>query len=229
MLNYSVQAGISGDSFTEEGENESILGFNPFPGLRSFSIDDAHLFFGREGQVDEILIKLYKSRSVTIIGYSGSGKSSLMYCGLIPVLYGGFMTETGPNWKVIITRPGNSPIENLTNDSIDFLISEGRIQEEDRHIHKAIIRSVLMSGNNGLIELTKYLQTHSSDNIFFFIDQFEELFRFKDFGNEDNINQATSYVNLFLTAVAQDYIPAYVALSMRSDFIGDCASFPGLT
>jgi ABC-type transport system involved in cytochrome bd biosynthesis fused ATPase/permease subunit len=113
MLNYSVQSGTSGDSLIEEKIDESILGFNPFPGLRPFSIEDAHLFFGREGQVDEILLKLNKSRSVTVIGYSGSGKSSLMYCGLIPVLYGGFMTETGPHWKVIVTRPGNSPIENL--------------------------------------------------------------------------------------------------------------------
>jgi len=38
------------------------------------------------------------------MGYSGSGKSSLMYCGLIPVLYGGFMTQTGPFWQVITIR-----------------------------------------------------------------------------------------------------------------------------
>lgn len=229
MLNYSVQSGTLGDSLTEEKVDESILGFNPFPGLRPFSIEDTHLFFGREGQVDEILLKLNKSRSVTVIGYSGSGKSSLMYCGLIPVLYGGFMTETGPHWKVIVTRPGNSPIDNLTNDAIDFLVNEGRIAEDDRQIHKAIIGSVLRSGNNGLVELTRYLQSNSADNIFFFVDQFEELFRFKDIGNDENINEATSFVNLLLTGVAQREAPAYVALSMRSDFIGECASFPGLT
>lgn len=229
MLNYSVQTGISGDSLTEEKVGESILGFNPFPGLRPFSIEDAHLFFGREDQVDEILLKLNQSRSVTVVGYSGSGKSSLMYCGLIPVLYGGFMTETGPHWKVIVSRPGNSPIENLTNDSIEFLIREGRIEEADRQVHKAIIASVLRNGTNGLVELTKYLQSYSSDNIFFFIDQFEELFRFKDFGKEENINEATCFVNLLLTGVAQRDVPTYIALSMRSDFIGECASFPGLT
>jgi WD40 repeat protein len=229
MLNYSVKSGVTGDSLTDDKVDEPILGFNPFPGLRPFSIEDAHLFFGREGQVDEILLKLYKSRSVAVIGYSGSGKSSLMYCGLIPVLYGGFMTETGPHWKVIVTRPGNSPIDNLTNDSINFLINEGRISEEDRQIHKAIIGSVLRSGNQGLVELTKYLQSNTSDNLFFFVDQFEELFRFREIGNDDNINEATSYVNLLLTGIAQRAVPAYVALSMRSDFIGECASFPGLT
>ena len=154
MLDYSVQIGEVNDSNTDEKFGESILqGFNPFPGLRPFSIHDSHLFFGREGQVDDILRKLHKNRSVAIVGYSGSGKSSLMYCGLIPMLYGGFATETGSQWKVIITRPGNSPIENLANDAIDFLISDGRIQKEDKPIHKAIIKSVLQNGTNGLLEL----------------------------------------------------------------------------
>ncbi len=229
MLNYSVQVGATNDLTSDEQSDVSTFGFNPFPGLRPFSIDDAHLFFGREGQVDEILQKLYYNRSVAVIGYSGSGKSSLMYCGLIPELYGGFMTETGSHWKVIITRPGNSPIDNITNDSIDFLIKEGRIQEEDRGIHKAIIKSILRNGNNGLIELTKYLQSDQAENIFFFIDQFEELFRFKESGDEENINEASCFVNLIVTTVSQKAVPAFVAFSMRSDFIGECASFPGLT
>ncbi len=229
MLNYSVQVSASTDSISDEQFDESVIGFNPFPGLRTFSIDDAHLFFGREGQVDEILQKLCANRSVSVIGYSGSGKSSLMYCGLIPVLYGGFMTETGPHWKVIITRPGNSPIENLTNDTIDFLSREGRILNEDKQIRKAIISSVLRSGTNGLLELTKYLQSNHDENIFFFIDQFEELFRFRESGGDETLNEATNYVNLLLTAVAQRKVPAFIALSMRSDFIGECASFPGFT
>src|SRR5436190_1232921 len=85
---------------------------NPFPGLRPFSLDECHLFFGREGQVDEILVKLSENRFVTVMGYSGSGKSSLMYCGLVPVLYGGFMMQTGPHWSAIISRPGSSPLNN---------------------------------------------------------------------------------------------------------------------
>ncbi|MBT1712464.1 hypothetical protein KK062_29790, partial [Fulvivirgaceae bacterium PWU5] len=51
---------------------------NPFPGLRPFSLEDCHLFFGREGQINEILQQLAQNRFVTVMGYSGSGKSSLM-------------------------------------------------------------------------------------------------------------------------------------------------------
>jgi ABC-type sugar transport system ATPase subunit len=71
---------------------------NPFPGLRPFKTDEAYLFFGREGQIDEVLGKMEKHRFVSILGTSGSGKSSFMYCGLIPSLHGGFMTEAGSNW-----------------------------------------------------------------------------------------------------------------------------------
>ncbi|MFP4025388.1 MAG: hypothetical protein ACLFVR_12765, partial [Thiohalospira sp.] len=87
--------------------------FNPFPGLRPFKIEESHLFFGREGQSEEILGKLSENKFVAVIGASGSGKSSLIYCGLIPTLHGGFIGEISSQWEIIKARPGNSPIENL--------------------------------------------------------------------------------------------------------------------
>src|SRR5213595_2471225 len=86
---------------------------NPFPGLRPFKIEESHLFFGREGQSDEVLLKLSKNRFVGVIGPSGSGKSSFIYCGVLPILYGGFLTDASPNWEVIVTRPGAGPVDNL--------------------------------------------------------------------------------------------------------------------
>jgi len=227
MLNYSVQVG----EFAEELPEDPItvgIGANPFPGLRPFSLDECHLFFGREGQVDEILIKLAKNRSVTVMGYSGSGKSSLMYCGLVPVLYGGFMTNTSPFWQVIPARPGNSPITNLASSVVDQLLRLNRIEEKDKNIHKAIIHSILKSGSDGLVEVSKYLQTQDGENVFFLIDQFEELFRYRELNNE-YADEAAAYVSLLLTAVHQREIPIYLSVNMRSDFIGECSVFPGLT
>src|SRR5258706_4041281 len=93
--------------------DEKIETANPFPGLRPFKIDESHLFFGREGQSDEVLLKLSKNRFVGVIGPSGSGKSSFIYCGVLPILYGGFLTDASPNWEVIVTRPGAGPVDNL--------------------------------------------------------------------------------------------------------------------
>ena len=39
---------------------------------------------------------------------------------------------------------------------------------------------------------------------------------------------ATAFVNLLLEAKEQTTYPIYVVLTMRSDFLGDCAQFPGL-
>lgn len=229
MLNYSVQVGEFQNEAPGPQETEGGFGFNPFPGLRPFSIDESHLYFGREGQVDEILVKLSQHRSVTVMGFSGSGKSSLMHCGLVPVLYGGFMTQTGPYWHIISARPGTSPMANLTNAIVNYQIRHNLIDEADRDIHKAIINSVLRSGPDGLVEISKYLQSASSENVFFLIDQFEELFRYDESGGDQHSNDATAYVNLILNAVHQTKVPVYVALNMRSDFIGDCSTFTGLT
>src|ERR1044071_2555004 len=93
-------------------DQEKLL-FNPFPGLRSFDTGENYLFFGRDGQSDEVLTKLRNSRFVAVVGTSGSGKSSLVRAGLLPALYSGHMTNAGSSWRIAIFRPGNSPISNL--------------------------------------------------------------------------------------------------------------------
>ncbi len=229
MLNSPVRVGAMDESDPESILSENRIGINPFPGLRPFTMEECYLFFGREAPVDDILLKLSKHRSIAVMGYSGSGKSSLMVCGVLPVLYGSFMTQTGPFWSVATSRPGNSPITNLTESVLEILIQSKRIEEADRHIHRAIINSVLRSGPDGLVEIARYIQKDESENIFFLFDQFEELFRYSDSGSEEAANEATAYVNLILTAVAQKKVPVYIALNMRADFIGDCAVFHGLS
>ena len=206
-------------------------GDNPFPGLRPFSTEDSHLFFGREGQIDDLLVKISKNRFVAVMGYSGSGKSSLMLCGLIPVLYAGFIAaDSGSQWNIITTRPGSSPISSLTDSITEFMVKTERIEEKDADIYKAIVNSVLRSGSDGLIEISRFLHRGEGENTFFLVDQFEEIFRYSDHGQSDEaLNDAQLYVNLILTAVNQQAVPAYVALTMRSDFIGECSVFSGLT
>lgn len=229
MLRQPVQSGDYGKGTTDLQVDIQISAGNPFPGLRPFSLDESHLFFGREGQADEILVKLAQNRFVTVLGYSGSGKSSLMYCGLVPVLYGGFMTQTGPDWSVVITRPGTSPISNLAESIVEYMVQTNRVQAVDKDIHKAIISSVLRSSPFGLVEVGKYLQRTQGENIFFLVDQFEELFRYRDNYGAPAHDESSLYVNLFLTAIDQVDVPIFSALTMRSDFIGNCSVFPALT
>ncbi|MFW5761878.1 MAG: eIF2A-related protein [Cyclobacteriaceae bacterium] len=201
---------------------------NPFPGLRAFNFEESHLFFGREGHCDEILLKLHKHHFVSIIGTSGSGKSSLMYCGLLPILYGGFMTKAGSRWKVFTSRPGLEPINNLARE----LFINGRDKESlpDQEIIEgtAAINSILRSNHHGLLDVIKHRVKSENQNILILIDQFEELFRLyaEDVKHAPEI---LTFVNLLTEAVNHREVPVYVVITMRSDFVGESAKFPQLT
>ncbi len=64
-------------------------------------------------------------------------------------------------------------------------------------------------------------------NLLVVVDQFEELFRFRQQG-VDSEETAAAFVNLLLTASEQTECPIYVTITMRSDYLGDCSEIPGL-
>ena len=209
--------------------SEKVTVDNPFPGLRPFKIEESHLFFGREGQSDEVLLKLSKHRFVGVIGPSGSGKSSFIYCGVLPILYGGFLTDTSPNWEVVVTRPGAGPIDNLAESIIAKDSAYLASDDEDKKIKKTIITTLLRSSSLGLVEAVLQSRRSQDKNYLILVDQFEELFRFKDSEDTGSVNETLAFVNLLIEAMNYADVPIYVAITMRSDFIGDCAQFPDLT
>lgn len=230
MQNHDLNIESKEANFELLTSAQKLRNSNPFPGLRSFTVDESHLFFGREGQVDEVIEKLIKNKVVTVLGVSGSGKSSLIHCGVKPVLYGGFMTEMGREWSVVPTRPGNDPIDNIAQSFLEKNPSYSLYTEEENLVNKTIISSILRSGSNGLVELAKQFMRETGSVLMLYIDQFEELFRYK---NDETVavsqNEASAYVNLILEAVAQSKVPIYITITLRSDFLGNCSIFPGLT
>lgn len=208
--------------------NKNTAIVNPFPGLRSFSAEESHLFFGREGQSEIVLEYLAKNRFAAVTGASGSGKSSLIYCGLIPVLYGGFIVKAGSEWRIMATRPGNSPVENL---AAVLAKNEGEEKySEDGHIKNHILNTVLRRSSFGLVDAVKQMKIPQNENILLIIDQFEELFRYKESRKDSTtVNETEAYIKLLVNAVKQRELPIYIVLTMRSDFIGDCSQFLELT
>ncbi len=209
--------------------DQKTLTANPFPGLRPFKIEESHLFFGREGQSDEVLLKLSRSRFVAVIGPSGSGKSSFIYCGVLPILYGGFLTDASPNWEVVVTRPGAGPIDNLAESLLKNNTEYETADVEERKIKRTIFSTLLRSSSLGLVEAIEQSRKKKDINYLVLVDQFEELFRFKESHDPNSINETLAFVNLLIEAANYPDAPIYVAITMRSDFIGDCAQFPELT
>jgi WD40 repeat protein/energy-coupling factor transporter ATP-binding protein EcfA2 len=200
--------------------------FNPFPGLRPFEVDETHLFFGREGQADELLRRLGRNRLLAVVGTSGSGKSSLVRAGLLPSLYNGFMVQAGSSWRVAVFRPGDDPIGNLAR-ALNHPKVFGMDSEDD--VSAIITETTLRRGALGLIEVVQQARMPSDDNLLVVVDQFEELFRFKQNAlSKDSGDEAAAFVKLLLEATQQKVVPIYVAITMRSDFLGDCAQFRDL-
>jgi hypothetical protein len=204
--------------------------FNPFPGLRSFDFGEQYLFFGREGQSEEILGRLRKSCFLSVVGTSGSGKSSLIRAGLLPDLYGGYMTGAGTHWRVAIFRPMDDPIGNMARalNKPDVLQTDpAAIADQARS--DILLEVTLRRSGLGLIEAARLAGLPANENLLVVVDQFEELFRFADTAKSvSQSDDAAAFVKLLLEASRQTEFPIYVVITMRSDFIGDCARFSDL-
>jgi WD40 repeat protein/energy-coupling factor transporter ATP-binding protein EcfA2 len=217
---------MKSESFTMMPEIEALS--NPFPGLRPFEFDESHLFFGRDGQSEQLLRKLAVTRFVAVVGTSGSGKSSLVRAGLLPDIFGGFISSAGSHWRVAMMRPSNDPLGNLSQALASPSVF-GSETEENAQLQATIIEATLRRGSLGLAEVVRQNRMPASENLLIVVDQFEELFRFaRVSGDQQYQYEAASFVRLLLEATRQRESSIYVVLTMRSDFLGDCSLFWGL-
>jgi len=200
--------------------------FNPFPGLRSFEPDEDHLFFGREKQIEELLRRLRHTRFLSVVGASGTGKSSLVRSGLIPSLYGGYMVKAGSTWRVALLRPGGDPIGNLAA----ALDAPGVLDSPSSGgLNRPLLEATLRRSALGLSDAIKNAHIPPTDNLLVVVDQFEELFRFKQAAEGARArDESVGFVKLLLEGAQQGDQRLYVVLTMRSEFIGHCTEFPGL-
>ncbi|MFE2219852.1 hypothetical protein ACFW93_49185, partial [Streptomyces canus] len=76
-----VQAAARDVAGTAEDDAKS-----PYRGLARFEPGDRELFFGRDRPVADLLELVREHRFAAVFGASGSGKSSLLRAGLIPVV-----------------------------------------------------------------------------------------------------------------------------------------------
>lgn len=195
----------------------------PYPGLRPFFRHEADIFFGREAQTDELLQKLAHSHFVAVVGPSGCGKSSLVRAGLIASLETGLVTSAGSRWRIATMRPGNQPMRALA----EALLEDSALGPERAGAPDAaqFLAATLWRGPLGLLEALQETPIEEGANLLLLVDQFEEIFRYRDRGDPD---EAHAFVALLLETARRTDIPVYVVMTMRSDFLGDCALFNGL-
>ncbi|MFL6257549.1 MAG: tetratricopeptide repeat protein, partial [Pyrinomonadaceae bacterium] len=151
----------------------------------------------------------------------------LVRAGLLPALRGGMMAGAGAGWRIALARPGHDPLGNLARELAEegvLATAAAGLQLEER---EAVIEAMLRGGSLGLVDAARAARLEGH-KLLVVIDQFEELFRFRAARAATADDEASAFVKLLLEAARQRDVPVYVVLTMRSDFLGDCAQFQGL-
>jgi WD40 repeat protein len=197
---------------------------NPFVGLRTFESDESLLFFGRQQQTIELLEHLHRHHFVAVVGSSGSGKSSLIRAGLIPRLKAGYLIQERDSWMMAVMKPGQAPLYNLAE-----AIVTGINNNAGKADVQALVQKIGEAGEDVLVTTLEPLWTVHNKNIFILVDQFEELFRYSgEINTAERKNGAIDFVNILLSLASELTLPIYIVITLRSDFIGECAQFYGL-
>ena len=207
----------------------------PFPGLRPFFFGDRAFFFGRERQAFALYRLVENGRFIAVIGGSGSGKSSLVLAGLQGLLADETADTGGPTWAFLDMRPGGAPITRLAG-ALSKLSAKDSPDETARRRDRIewTLRQSSFSFESALAEAGGL----SGRSLILVVDQFEELFRFglaglgyRRGGVEEarRRDEATQFVQILLDADRRRIENVRVLITMRSDFIGDCAYFHGLS
>jgi WD40 repeat protein len=183
------------------------------------------VFFGRDTQVDQLLVRLGRQRFLAVVGTSGCGKSSLVHAGLIPALGAGLLGSAGARWAVGTMRPGDRPFWRLAQALLDPTVL-GPAWSDLEH-PAAQLHAMLQRGPLGLVEVLAESPLSGGRKLLLLVDQFEELFRYRREG-EGQRDEANAFVSLLLVSARAPEATIYVVLTMRSDYLGDCALFDGL-
>ena len=183
----------------------------PYRGLEAFRPTDAHLFFGREKAISDLTTAV-KQPFVAVTGPSGSGKSSVVFAGLIPKL----QQQVAPTWQVVSCRPGTNPFDVLAESLTALWMPLEKPQGEYVRLETLALSVECQQNAQALCHA---IARHSSPNtrLLLVIDQFEELYTLCP------IEDRQAFIALLLNATQS--APAFtLLLTLRADFYAQALS-----
>ncbi len=178
---------------------------NPYKGLEAFEEIDAANFFGREALIETLLNILGNQapgeKFLAVIGPSGSGKSSVVQAGVIPLMRAGTLPGSS-RWFVVEMLPGMHPLEELEAALLRIAVNPppsllAQLREDER----------------GLLRASKRVLPDERSELFLFIDQFEEVFT-----QAQDPEEAAHFLDSIVAAVTDTSSPLRVIITLRADF-----------
>ncbi len=186
-----------------------IISFCPYQGLSAFKEENAEYFFGRNKATASLVTAVNSRPLVAVVGASGSGKSSLVFAGLIPQLRG----DTINNWLILSFRPGKNPFAALAV----ALVSALNLPDNERRLAELELDVNLQRDSTSLERfitspLTRLLGGEGK-RILLIADQFEEIYTLYTDAEERKI-----FLDGLLQAV--NNAPFFtLLLTLRADFL----------
>ncbi|MEP0884634.1 trypsin-like peptidase domain-containing protein [Trichocoleus sp. ST-U3] len=191
---------------------EQAISSCPYRGLFAFREQDTKFFFGRETFTQQLVAAVQRQRLVAVIGPSGSGKSSVVFAGLIPQL----RTEQG--WLIEAFRPGDHPFQKLASSLVPWFETYTSETDQLRAINK-LAKAFQQKELAVRDVVARILEKNSGNRLLLIADQFEELYSLcsNDLERQELLEQ-------LLEAVHQTKNFTLV-LTLRADFLGYALSY----
>ncbi|MFB2897640.1 WD40 repeat domain-containing protein [Aerosakkonemataceae cyanobacterium BLCC-F50] len=188
----------------------------PYRGLFHFGPDDAEYFFGRKVFVEELFAATQTRKFIPLLGASGSGKSSVVFAGLVPKLQ-----QVG-RWKFTYFRPGegDDPFHALALALVPLfmpnLVGDDKLQET-RKIAKSLHEKVYPLS----YIFTEIQHNYPQERVLLIADQFEELYTLCP---DQKVRHSFLDTLLAYFQSSPDNTTVLFA-TMRADFLGNALSY----
>ncbi len=169
---------------------------SPFKFLDPYELGDRDAFFGREEETRELFSLVTKNRLTFVYGPSGTGKTSLVQCGL-GNRFGGV------DWLPLYVRRGE-----------DINVS----------LRRAVKEAVGPAGpaEAGLHESIQWLYKHYLRPVYLIFDQFEELFILGD--EQSEARERLPFYET-IADILDAELPCRLLFIMREDYFGHLNQF----
>lgn len=181
-----------------------------FPGLSHYAIEDAAVYFGREEEVRAILesiaspIRAGERNLLSIIGPSGSGKSSLLRAGVLARL-----RRNSEHWQVIPALvPGDRPLAALAHalrGALNVQTAPADLEARLRGGGARALREIVDEARDPAA-------ADPAPQLVLGVDQLEELFTLSPH------DERTAFLEILRDASTQP-APLFTLCTMRSEYV----------
>jgi WD40 repeat protein len=205
---YMIPTAALADAWPELGEVEGSP--CPYRGLAAFREQDADVFFGREDRTAQLVQDIDRHNFVAVVGPSGSGKSSLVFGGLLPIV------RQSSKWVTATMRPAHAASGVAALAAALLPVLEPSQSETQRLLSLSQLTEVLRNGHVSAV-VSRMLMRSGAGRLLLIIDQFEEVFDTAD---------TAELTEILLAGLGLSDVTAVITL--RADFFGQALQLPAL-